>query len=196
MAMKFLFDMTHIRILHTSLKTEDLLFDEDTLPDHLKDVWSFRVEGIDDPWFLGAPIGWSEMNLRRLYTWLKVQPPLTPTKMDGAAILDLRIRIRAAIAASLKLEPSTLPPLEPVQATVNAPPTPRAPKLPNARRGSVGPTIHRVATEMWVAAGSPSDTTTILTLRQTIMKVLNDEHKIKSSTSSNELGRWQKQILN
>jgi hypothetical protein len=48
---------------------------------------------------------------------------------------------------------------------------------------------------MWEAAGSPRDTTTILTLRQSIMKVLNDEHSIKISTSSNELGRWQKQLL-
>jgi hypothetical protein len=48
---------------------------------------------------------------------------------------------------------------------------------------------------MWEAAGSPKDTQVILQLRQTIMKTLNDEHKIKTTTSSNELGRWQKQLL-
>jgi hypothetical protein len=48
---------------------------------------------------------------------------------------------------------------------------------------------------MWEAAGKPLDIPTILVLRQTIMKVLNDEHKIKVSTSSNELGRWQKELV-
>jgi len=48
---------------------------------------------------------------------------------------------------------------------------------------------------MWEAAGKPFDIPTILSLRQTIMKVLNDEHKIKISTSSNELGRWQKSLV-
>jgi hypothetical protein len=194
--MKFLFDMTNIRILGTSKILEELLFDEDTLPAHLKHIWSFRVEGIDDPLFLGSRHHWHEMNLRKLYTWMKIEPPLTPTKMNDAAIMDMRQRIRAAMAAGLRLEPSTLPILEASAAVINAPPpTPRAPRMPNAQRGSVGPIIHRVATEMWEAAGSPKDTQVILQLRQTIMKTLNDEHKIKTTTSSNELGRWQKQLL-
>jgi len=193
--MKFLFDMTHITILHTAATAQELLFDEETLPPHLKHVWSFRIEGIDDPLFLGSRKAWHEMNLRRLYHWLKMDPPLGPTKMDDNAILSLRIRIRNFLAASLRLEPNKLPQLIPVLATVSTPPPPKPIQLPNARRGSVGPTIHRVATEMWEAAGSPRDTTTILTLRQSIMKVLNDEHSIKISTSSNELGRWQKQLL-
>ena len=47
---------------------------------------------------------------------------------------------------------------------------------------------------MWETEGKPMDTTVILALRQKIMKVLLEEHKIKTSTSSNELGRWQKQL--
>jgi len=193
--MKFLFDMTHITILHTAETAQELLFDDDSWPAHMAHVRSVRIEGIDDSLFLGSRKDWHEMNLRRLYHWLKMDPPLSPTKMDDNAILSLRIRIRNFIAASLHLEPNTLPPLEPVLATVSAPPAPKPIRLPNASRGSVGPLIHRVATEMWEAAGSPKDIPAILTLRQTIMKTLNDEHKIKTSTSSNELGRWQKQIL-
>jgi hypothetical protein len=116
--------------------------------------------------------------------------------MDEIQIVTLRIRIRAAIATGLRFEPTKLPILEAYIGPVSVPaPPPPPPRLPNAQRGSVGPLIHRVATEMWEAAGSPKDIPAILTLRQTIMKTLNDEHKIKISTSSNELGRWQKQLL-
>jgi len=116
--------------------------------------------------------------------------------MDEKAILTLRLQIRAAIAKQLRFEPSRLPTLEAPNIVISAPlPPPRPQRLPNARRGSVGPLIHRVATEMWEAAGKPFDIPTILSLRQTIMKVLNDEHKIKISTSSNELGRWQKELI-
>jgi len=193
--MKFLFDMTNIRILHTSMFTEELLFDEGTLPPSCMNVWSFRIEGMDDPLFLGSPQAWTELNLRRLYTWMQIKPPLTPTKMDDAAILDLRTRLRAEMVRGLGLEPSKLPTLVPPTVVIIEPTAPRPPRLPNATRGSVGPLIHRIATEMWEAAGKPSDIPTILALRQTIMKVLNSEHDIKMSTSSNELGRWQKQLV-
>lgn len=193
--MKFLFDMESIRILHTSPNTEDLLFDEDNFPQHLAHIRSFRVEGIDDPLFLGSSKAWPELTLRRLYTWMKLAPPLTPTKMNDAAIMDLRMRIRAAMAATLRLEPSSLPMLVAPAIVVSTPSAPRPSRMPIAHRGSVGPVIHRVATEMWEAAGSPREIPTILALRQTIMKILSDEHKIKNSTSSNELGRWQKHIL-
>jgi hypothetical protein len=191
-----LFDMGNMRILHTSPDPSKLRFEEDEWPKHLSNVWSTRVESIEDPLFLGVLKCWSEINLRRLYTWMKIAPPLTPTKMNDAAFIDIRMKIRATIAFQLRLEPSKLPILEAYAGPVSAPPKPpRIPVLPPAQRGSVGPLIHRVATEMWEAAGSPRDVPVILALRQIIMKTLNDEHKIKISTSSNELGRWQKQLL-
>jgi len=193
--MKLVFDMTNIKILHTAPTAQELLIDIENPPEHLRHVYSFRIEGMDDPLFLGSRRAWPELNLRRLYTWLKIQPPLTPSKMNDAAMLDLRQRIRAAIAASLRFEPSGLPILTSVVATVSTTPVSKSPRKANARRGTVGPIIHRVATEMWEAAGSPRDVSVILQLRQTIMKVLNDEHNIKINTSSNELGRWQKQLL-
>jgi hypothetical protein len=194
--MWLLFDLVNPRILHVAPVPDQLRFEEGELPTHLQLVRSSRVEAIDDPIFLGALSHWSEIKLRRLYHWLKLDPPLSPAKMDEKAILTLRLQIRAAIAKQLRFEPSRLPTLEAPNIVISAPlPPPRPQRLPNARRGSVGPLIHRVATEMWEAAGKPFDIPTILSLRQTIMKVLNDEHKIKVSTSSNELGRWQKSLV-
>jgi len=194
--MWLLFDLVNPRILHVAPVSDQLRFEEGELPTHLQLVRSSRVEAIDDPIFLGALSHWPEIKLRRLYHWLKLDPPLSPAKMDEKAILTLRLQIRAAIAKQLRFEPSRLPTLEAPNIVISAPlPPPRPQRLPNARRGSVGPLIHRVATEMWEAAGKPFDIPTILSLRQTIMKVLNDEHKIKISTSSNELGRWQKSLV-
>ena len=155
---------------------------------------SSRVEAIDDPLFLGVRSIWPELKLRYLYTWLKLDPALPPSKMDEVQLVTLRIRIRAAIATQWTWT-QELPILEAYLGPVSAPPaSPPAPRLPPAQRGSVGPLIHRVATEMWETEGKPMDTTVILALRQKIMKVLLEEHKIKTSTSSNELGRWQKQL--
>jgi len=195
--MWLLFDIGNSRILGAATTPDQLRFEEDELPTHLQAVRISRVESIEDPLFLSSQKWWPELNLRRLYVFLKLSPPLTPTKFNDAAFMDLRLRIRAGIAAGLGLEPSTLPPLEVynpvINVVVSTPPLP--PRMPNARRGSVGPQIHSIATEMWEAAGKPKDIPTLLQLRQTIMKVLNDEHKIRTSTSSNELGRWQKQLL-
>lgn len=192
--MWILFNMGNPSILHTAPEPHTLHFEE--WPRHLAHVRSIRVEAIDDPLLLGVRSVWPELKLRQLYTWLKLDPPLPPSKMDEIQIVTLRIRIRAAIATGLRFEPTKLPILEAYIGPVSVPaPPPPPPRLPNAQRGSVGPLIHRVATEMWEAAGSPKDIPAILTLRQTIMKTLNDEHKIKISTSSNELGRWQKQLL-
>jgi hypothetical protein len=190
-----LFDMVPPRILHTSTNPEDLRWEEGELPPHLQNVWFFRSECIEGELFLGSRKDWHELNLRQLYTWLKLQPPLTPTRLNDDGILDLRNRIRNGIAATLGLEPSTFEPLRSVLATVQAPTPPRPPQMPPARRGSVGPIIHRVANEMWEAAGSPRDIQQILVLRKAMMKTLLDEYQIKMATSSNELGRWQKGIL-
>jgi hypothetical protein len=186
-----LFDMTYITILGTAKNFEDLQFEEDEYPPQWNHIRSFRTDKLDSSTFLGASV-WTELNLRKLYTWLKIQPPLTPAKIS---LLELRTRIRTGIAAALRLEPSNFPTLGTVAVTVSVPALPRPSKPPAANRGSVGPIIHRVATEMWKAAGKPRDPGVILQLRRQIMTALNDEHKIKTSTSSNELGRWQKEIL-
>jgi hypothetical protein len=196
MTMWLLFDLDTSRILGAAPDPVQLRFEEDEWPAHLASVRRTTIEAIDDHWFLMSRKNWPEMSLRRLYMFLKLSPPLTPTKFSDAAYMDMRMRIRTGIATQLGLEPNKLPILEAPKPVVSAPPpAPRAPRLPTARRGSVGPIIHRVATEMWEAAGSPRDVPTLLQLRQTIMKVLNDEHKVKLATSSNELGRWQKQLL-
>jgi hypothetical protein len=194
--MWLLFDMTNPRILHTAKDPVELRFEEDELPPHLAVIMDSRIEALDDPLFLCSSKYWTELKLRRLYLWLKINPPLTPTKMDNETIFAIRLQIRSVIAQQLRIELSGLPALVAPVVVISAPsPTPRAPRLPNARKGTVGPLIHRIATEMWEAEGSPRDTTVILALRQKIMKVLHDEHKIKMSTSSNELGRWQKQLV-
>jgi len=191
-----LFDMVNPRILHVAPTPDQLRFEEGELPTHLQLVRISRVESIEDPIFLGAPSQWTELKLRRLYTWLKLDPPLSPAKWTEETFLTIRLQVRAALAKQLRFEPSQLPTLEAPNIVISTPlPPPRPQRLPNARRGSVGPLIHRVATEMWEAAGRPLDIPTILMLRQTIMKTLNDEHKIKVSTSSNELGRWQKELV-
>jgi hypothetical protein len=194
--MWLLFDMTKCCILNAAPEARQLRFEEDELPPHLQKVMSSRVEAIDDPLFLGVRSVWPEIKLRYLYTWLKIEPALPPSKMDEVQIVTLRIRIRAAIATQLRFEPKKLPILEAYLGPVSAPPAaPPPPRLPPAQRGAVGPLIHRVATEMWEAEGKPMDPGVILQLRRRIMTALLDDHKIKTSTSSNELGRWQKQLV-
>jgi hypothetical protein len=190
-----LFDMVPPRILHTAPNPDDLHFEEGELPPHLRNVWVFRTECLQDSLFLASRKGWHELNLRHLYTWLKLTPPLMPTRMNDAGILDLRNRIRLGIATQLGLEPNTFEPLQSVTVAVEPPKVPVV-RMPPARRGSVGPIIHNIATEMWEAAGSPRDLQQILILRKTIMKTLLEKHQIRTVTSSNELGRWQKNILN
>jgi hypothetical protein len=193
--MWLLFDLVNPRIVNSATTPDQLRFEEDELPPHIAAIRRSRIEAIDDPLFLGVVKHWPELNLRRLYTWMKLDPPLTPSKMSEEALIELRLRIRLAIAGILGVEPTKLPTLEAYSGPVSVPQAaPPPPRLPNAQRGSVGPLIHRVATEMWEAEGSPKNTSTVLALRQKIMKVLLEEHKIKISTSSNELGRWQKQL--
>ena len=69
----------------------------------------------------------------------------------------------------------------------------RAPSTPRA--GGTRDVIFRVATEMWQAAGSPTQIPKILELRKTIMATLESAHDIKKTTSSTALGDWQKNIL-
>lgn len=60
------------------------------------------------------------------------------------------------------------------------------------RRGAVRETIWAVADKMWEEAGKPTEKSSILSLRKEIMGVLESDHGVKRTTSSNELGNWQK----
>lgn len=68
--------------------------------------------------------------------------------------------------------------------------TARAPSAPRA--GGVREVIWKVADQLWEAAGKPIDKSQILVLRKEMMRVLEEEHQVKRTSSSNELGNWQK----
>lgn len=57
--------------------------------------------------------------------------------------------------------------------------------------GKTGAQIWAVADQMWEAVGKPTDKATVLTLRKAIMDRL-EASGIKRTSSSNELGSWQK----
>lgn len=73
--------------------------------------------------------------------------------------------------------------------------TPMAPKPSSAvtppRSGGVRDTIWRVADAMWAAAGKPMDGAVVRKLRIKMMDSL-EQQSVKRTTSSNELGNWQK----
>lgn len=75
------------------------------------------------------------------------------------------------------------------------PPPPAAPPVPKQRASSVRPTIWAVADRMWAEAGSPTDKAVVLELRKKMMAVLESEHHVKKTSSSNELGNWMKARL-
>lgn len=78
----------------------------------------------------------------------------------------------------------------------NAPPPAPSPRaLPKQRASSVRPVIWSVADAMWAEAGSPTDKTVVLELRKKMMGVLEAEHHVKKTSSSNELGNWMKARL-
>lgn len=92
-----------------------------------------------------------------------------------------------------------VPPTAPIRV-----PRPTLPATPGAavvgahsapRMANVAGVIWAVADEMWGAAGSPTDIKILLSLRRTMMDVLEEKHSIKRVTSSNELGRWMKTKL-
>ncbi len=70
---------------------------------------------------------------------------------------------------------------------------PRATRSPSApRAGGVREIIWKVADQLWEQAGKPIDKPMILVLRKEMMRVLEEEHQVKRTSSSNELGNWQK----
>lgn len=68
-----------------------------------------------------------------------------------------------------------------------------APRAP--RQHGVREIVWGVADRLWEAAGKPSDLPTVLKLRREMMAVLEKDHAVKKTTSSNELGAWQKTRL-
>jgi hypothetical protein len=61
--------------------------------------------------------------------------------------------------------------------------------------GGVAGQVWMVADKMWQAAGSPKDVKVVLALRMKMMEVLETEHEVKRTTSSNTLGQWMKARL-
>lgn len=67
-----------------------------------------------------------------------------------------------------------------------------APRTPGApRQGGVREKIWEVADRMWDEAGKPTEKSTVLALRKNIMNAL-EQDGVKRTSSSNELGNWQK----
>jgi len=60
------------------------------------------------------------------------------------------------------------------------------------RTAGVRDKVWSVADAMWTAAGKPTDPKAVLALRKEIMNTLEREHDVKRTSSSNELGNWQK----
>lgn len=58
-------------------------------------------------------------------------------------------------------------------------------------RGSMRETIWACADQMWEQAGKPTSASAVLALRKKMMDVL-EEQGVKRTSSSNELGNWQK----
>lgn len=85
------------------------------------------------------------------------------------------------------------------QPLTHAPEAPKAPPPPPkpARQpsGSVRPVIWQHADAGWEAAGKPTDKAAVLALRKQWMAELLEQKEIKPTTSSNELGAWQKSRL-
>lgn len=102
----------------------------------------------------------------------------------------------AAVLASFVV-PKAAPPAQVLSAAMREPAepqaAPRAPRQPSTTpKGGVRQVIWDTADAMWQAAGQPTDKPAVLALRKSIMDVLETEHGVKRTSSSNELGNWQK----
>ena len=71
-----------------------------------------------------------------------------------------------------------------------AKPAQRAQSVPKA--GGVRATIWEVADKLWEQAGKPTAKSEVLALRKRMMDVLETDYEVKRTSSSNELGQWQK----
>lgn len=108
------------------------------------------------------------------------------------------VALAAQTAATYAQHASANPPPAPRAPMAGGSPTPAAPRAPRApsapRQGGTKSVVFSVADEMWKAAGSPTDTATVLRLRKDIMGALERDHNVKRTTSSVTLGDWQKQL--
>lgn len=59
-------------------------------------------------------------------------------------------------------------------------------------QGGVRAVIWEVADSMWEKEGKPTGKAEVLSLRKRVMDVLESDHAVKRTSSSNELGQWQK----
>lgn len=110
---------------------------------------------------------------------------LDPVKMSRAeneTLIAARPRVRPPV---VRLPPSATP-----TASSAAPRPVRAPTAP--RQGGVRELVWAVADKLWEASGKPTDIPVVLKLRKEMMGVLESEHSVKRTSSSNELGQWQK----
>lgn len=79
---------------------------------------------------------------------------------------------------------------------LSTPATPQVKRAPRVagtpRAGGVRDMVWSVADAMWELEGKPTDRALVLALRKRVMLVLEEEHAVKRTSSSNELGNWQK----
>jgi hypothetical protein len=111
-----------------------------------------------------------------------VLQPVTLPKAEDENAVCARPRVRPVARAPVA--PATTP-----AANRSAGPV-RAPSAP--RQHGVRELVWGVADKLWQAAGSPKEMGTVLKLRKEMMSTLEAEHGVKRTTSSNELGAWQK----
>lgn len=106
----------------------------------------------------------------------------------------------AALGKLLPQEPAPSPAFAPTgrdQPRASSSATPRAPRaaiVGAPPRGSTRETIWNRADQMWDAAGKPTSAAAVLALRKQIMDKLEGEG-VKRTSSSSELGNWQKARL-
>jgi hypothetical protein len=80
-----------------------------------------------------------------------------------------------------------------VPATQGSVPRARPSAAPSApRTAGVRATIWKTADDIWAKHGSPKEKNAVLALRKRIMDILEADHAVKRTSSSNELGNWQK----
>lgn len=115
--------------------------------------------------------------------------PLTALKNDNEVSVVAAAKVRALQRPAPAPEP--VAPAAPVAQLARPRAAPQAGSSA-PRTGSVRDTIWKVADSMWEAAGKPTDKSVILPLRKKMMDQLETEYAVKRTSSSNELGNWQK----
>lgn len=115
---------------------------------------------------------------------LPSEPATASLGKRAASILYPNAQTQAAQYAAQVAEQRSTP------ATPQAKSAPRVAGTPRA--GGVRDTVWSVADAMWELEGKPTERTLVLALRKRVMLVLEEEHAVKRTSSSNELGNWQK----